>query len=194
MHGRKPNREILIRHRNDSAMLAVDGRNRSSPESLATHQPVSKSIVRRRCAPAFLLCLREQSLCRFRDRESRERTAIAERGGGRVRENGKNREMEAISKRSVARIVGRNAHCRSFAVIRKHVVGDIDVDWLVSEWMKGLEGEFVSIDLLLADFEGCLSNMAKLKNKADGVNERIRGEKNPFLQNGERQDDWQRGR
>ena len=102
MHGRKPNRESLIRHRNDSAMLAVDGRNRSSPESLATHQPVSKSIVRRRCAPAFLLCLREQSLCRFRDREFRERTAIAERGGGRVRENGKNREMEAISKRSVA--------------------------------------------------------------------------------------------
>ena len=59
--------------------------------------------------------------------------------------------------------MGRNAHYRSFAVIRKHVVGDIDVDWLVSEWMKGLEGEFVSIDLLLADFEGCLSNMAKLK-------------------------------
>ena len=60
--------------------------------------------------------------------------------------------------------------------------------------MKGLDGEFVSIDLLLADFEGCLSNMAKLNKEVGDVTIRIRGEKNPFLQNGERQDDWQKDR
>ena len=101
-----------------------------------------------------MLGLRKQFLCRFRDRKTRKWPAIAERGGGRVSENGKNGEMEPIRKRSIARIVGRNAHHRSFAVIREHVVGDVHVNGLVSEWMKGLDGEFESIDLLLTDFEG----------------------------------------
>lgn len=90
--------------------------------------------------------------------------------------------------------MGRNAHHRSFAVIREHVVGDIHINGLVSEWMKGLDGELESIDLLLADFEGCLSYMAKLSNEVSDVTIRIRGEKNPFPQNGERQDDWQKDR
>lgn len=60
--------------------------------------------------------------------------------------------------------------------------------------MKGLDGELESIDLLLADFEGCLSYMAKLSNEVSDVTIRIRGEKNPFPQNGERQDDWQKDR
>ena len=194
MHCGKTNWKILIGHGNDATVLAMNGRDRSSPESLATHQPVSKSIVRCRGTPAFLLGLRKQFLCRFRDRKTREWPAIAERGGGRVSENGKNWEMESIRKRSIARIVGRNAHHRSFAVIREHVVGDVHVNGLVSEWMKGLDGEFVSIDLFLADFEGCLSYMAKLNNEVSDVMIRIRGEKSPFLQNGERQDDWQKDR
>ena len=59
--------------------------------------------------------------------------------------------------------MGRNSHNGSFAIIREHVVGDIDINGLVSEWVEGLDGEFVPIDLFLADFEGRLSNMAKLE-------------------------------
>ena len=59
--------------------------------------------------------------------------------------------------------MGRNSHNGSFAIIREHVVGDIDINGLVSERVEGLDGEFVPIDLFLADFEGRLSNMAKLE-------------------------------
>ena len=61
--------------------------------------------------------------------------------------------------------MGRNSHYSSFAIIREHVVGDVHIDRFVRERMEGLNGEFVPIDLFLSDFEGGLSNMAKLSMK-----------------------------
>ena len=102
MHRGETHREILVGHRNDTAMLAVNRRNGSSPEPLTTHQPVAKPILRCRRAPAFLLRLKKQSLCRFGDGKAGEGAAIAESGGGRVCENGKHGEMESVRKGGIA--------------------------------------------------------------------------------------------
>lgn len=102
MHRWETHGEILIGYRNDATMLAVNRGNGSSPEPLTTHQPVAKPILRCRRAPALLLRLKKQSLCRFGDGEAGEGTAVAESRGGRVCENGKRGEMESVRKGGIA--------------------------------------------------------------------------------------------
>ena len=73
---RKRNRQLILRHRNRPALLAIHNWNRRAPVTLARNPPVAKAIADRLFSPALLFKELRDFLSSFGGREIAEGAAL----------------------------------------------------------------------------------------------------------------------
>ena len=138
---RQFDRQILLGHRHDAAIRAMDHRDRAAPIALARNAPVAQPVDDRPlAAPELFEPLAGRPLC-VRDRQAVEESGIEQRpvvdiGGVADRErrgvlarrqhDRDHRQPIFAGEFEVALIMRRAAEDRAGAVLHQHEIGDID--------------------------------------------------------------------
>ncbi len=131
-------RQLVVGHGDDAALLAVDDRDRGAPVALARDEPVAQAVVDRRFATAVrvqpgddllvglaVVLAVEASRCRHRPVAGiRQSLLVAGDLGIGTLDHPLDRQVECLGELVVASVVTRDRHDRAGAVLHQHVVGD----------------------------------------------------------------------
>ena len=117
-------RQVVLRHRNDAALVAVDDRNRAAPVALARPAPVAQPIAHRRTSAAVCAQPLDDRLRRLLVGQARELRRVDKLAV--VVDDDLDRQIEPLRELAVALVVGGDGHDRAGAVVHQDVVGDPD--------------------------------------------------------------------
>ena len=142
---RQLDRQLLVGHRDDPALVAVDDRDRRPPVALARDQPVAQAVVDRRLAAALGLEPGDDLLVGLAvvlaveaagvDHRRRRRGTAGPRSsraasGSLALDHPLHRQLELLGEFVVAAVVAGHRHDRPGPVLHQHVVGDEHRDLL----------------------------------------------------------------
>ena len=163
-HRRQLHGQVCVRHRDDSAVRAVDGGNWRAPVALTTYQPISQAQLRCGFAPVFGLRLCDDAANCCRNVESRELSTVHQlrvlhhAGGGQVQQAGEG---------AVSRVVQWNAHHSTITVVCQHVVAHKDRNGRVCDWMHHFERKPVASHATFAHLVGTFADVIQLRVKGE---------------------------
>ena len=133
--------QVLLRHRHDTALVAMDRRNRATPVTLARHQPVAQAVLRCAFADAHFFEAGDHLRLGFLDTEPVQEIGVDDHaivderrigdaealgiGVGR-RHHGQDRQAVFGGELVVALVVAGAAEDGTGAVFHQHEIGGID--------------------------------------------------------------------
>ena len=175
-------RELVLGNRDDSAVGAVDDRDRAAPVALPREQPVAEPVVDGEPAEAARLELVDDPALRGGRGEPVEIAGVDDpdvlglgdegRAGGHLGavgglDHGADRQVELRRELEVALIVGGDRHDRAGPVLHQHVVGDEHRDPLAVDRVDdgAFEPDAGLLSLLVAALAGRLAERRRRRSR-----------------------------
>jgi len=157
---RQEHRQLIFRHRNPAALLAINQRDRLAPVALAGEDPVAQLEVDLLLAQALFSQPGDDALLRLRNGQSIKEAGVAEHallnvGVGSLLhilaagDDLDDRQTELGSEVPVAGVMRRNGHDRAGAVGDEHIVGNEDRDQLAVDRVDRLDALELDAGLIL---------------------------------------------